>query len=125
MNPGIERSSAHASLPVASCCDGQDWCAVLCTAERLSRKWQSVIVHRLLEEGPLGFTGLQKRVTGISGKVLTQTLEALEADGLIRRDVISKAPLRVQYHLTDAGRDLGPVIEAMQAWGRRHLPKTR
>lgn len=101
-------------------CNG-DWCAVLHAAQRISHKWQPVVVHRLLDGGPRGFTELEADIGHVSAKVLTESLRSLEADLLVRREVLSEAPLRVQYHLTAAGRDLAPVVRAMEAWGRRHV----
>ena len=102
-------------------CNGRGWCAVLHAAQRISHKWQPVVVHRLLDGGPLGFRDLEADIDGISAKVLTESLRTLEADLLVRREVLSESPLRVQYHLTPAGHDLAPVVQAMEAWGRRHV----
>lgn len=58
---------------------------------------------------------------GISEKVLTAQLRQLEQDGIIRRLVTKSVPLRVDYMLTDAGKELIPVLEAMCEWGTKHL----
>lgn len=104
-----------------ACCQGQSWCAVTCTTEVLSRKWHTVIVHRLLSKGPLGFNDLKDEIEDISGKVLSESLDDLAEHGIVERTTLQESPRRVEYTLTPAGRDLRPVIEAMEAWGREHL----
>jgi len=102
-------------------CAGEDWCPVTTTATLIGKKWHPVIVHRLLDEGPSGFNELKTDVDGISSKVLSDSLEDLQEKGLVEREVISEQPFRVQYSLTEHGRSLSPVIEAMAEWGQQHL----
>jgi DNA-binding HxlR family transcriptional regulator len=102
-------------------CAGDEWCAVTATATLIGKKWHPVIVHRLLEHGPLGFNALKAEVDGISSKVLSDSLDDLEETGLIERSIISEKPFRVEYSLTERGTDLRPVIEAMAEWGQTHL----
>lgn len=91
------------------------------TIERISRKWNPVIVQHLLDSGPSGFNEIQAQVEGISAKVLTDSLADLVEHELVERTVVSEAPLRVEYELTDHGRDLRSVIAVLAAWGERHL----
>jgi DNA-binding HxlR family transcriptional regulator len=112
-------SDSEARIPVE--CAGEDWCAVTTTAALIGKKWHPVIVHRLLENGPSGFNELKEDVDGISSKVLSDSLENLSEKRLVERDVISEKPVRVQYSLTEHGRSLRPVIEAMREWGSEHL----
>lgn len=102
-------------------CAGSDWCPVTSTATLIGRKWHPVVIHRLLEHGPLGFNDLKEEVDGISSKVLSDVLEDLEENGLVDRTIVSEKPFRVQYSLTDRGESLEPVIVAMQEWGQEHL----
>lgn len=87
----------------------------------ISKKWHPTIIKRLLDEGPLRFSELQDRLDGISGKVLTDSLEDLAEKGLIERDVVSESPKRVEYRLTPDGRDLQSVMEELAEWGQRNL----
>lgn len=103
------------------CCQGQDWCAVTCTGQIIGRKWHTIIIHRLLRRGPQGFSDLLHAIEGLSTKVLSESLDDLMANGILSRTVVNDQPVRVEYDLTQAGRDFGPVIDAMEAWGRRHL----
>jgi DNA-binding HxlR family transcriptional regulator len=90
----------------------------------LGRKWHPMLIHTLLSEGPLGFNDIKNRVDGISDKVLSEALDDLQDAGLVVRDVVEDKPVRVNYSLTPAGRDLEPVIEALLAWSREHLTET-
>mgnify|MGYP002760969465 FL=1 len=102
-------------------CAGEEWCPVTSTSSLIGKKWHPVIVHRLLEHGPSGFNELERHVDGISSKVLSESLDDLEGNGLVDRALVSEKPVRVQYSLTDRGASLRPVIEAMRDWGREHL----
>lgn len=102
-------------------CAGEDWCPVTTTATLICRKWHPVIIHRLLEHGPRGFNDLKTDVDGISSKVLSDSLEDLEENDLVQREIISEKPFRVQYSLTEYGQSLKPVIFAMRDWGSEYL----
>ncbi|MFB6297687.1 MAG: winged helix-turn-helix transcriptional regulator [Salinirussus sp.] len=107
--------------PLPVWCAGDEWCPITTTATLIGKKWHPVIVHRLLNAGPLGFNALKEEVDGISSKVLSDSLDDLEGAQLVERTVISEKPFRVEYSLTARGRELQPVIEAMREWGERHL----
>lgn len=102
-------------------CAGKYWCPITTTASLIGRKWHPVIVHRILENGPLGFNALKEEVDGISSKVLSDTLDDLEEKTLVDRSIVNEKPFRVEYSLTDRGESLQPVIVAMVEWGRQHL----
>jgi len=107
--------------PLEVWCSGEDWCPITATATVLGRKWHPVIVHRLLQRGPLGFNALKEAVDGVSSKVLSDSLENLEEHGLVDREIVSEKPFRVEYSLTERGRSLEPVIGAMREWGETQL----
>lgn len=102
----------------AGWCADADWCAVTCTAAVLDGKWHPVVVHRLLDDGPLGFAALAATDDGLSNRVLSDTLDDLRADGVVERRVVSEEPFRVEYALTEKGRALEAVVAAMADWGR-------
>ncbi len=87
----------------------------------LSGKWHPTVLVVVSRHGPIGFNGVLDRVPDVSGKVLSETLEALGDAGLIRRRVVSESPLRVEYDLTGAGHDMEDVFDALSEWGRSHL----
>ncbi|WP_336342966.1 winged helix-turn-helix transcriptional regulator [Halalkalicoccus ordinarius] len=91
------------------------------TVDLISKKWHPVIIQRLIEDGPLGFNELKERIEDVSAKVLTDSLEDLTENELVERTVISESPLRVEYELTETGRELQGAMEALATWGDRHL----
>ncbi len=102
-------------------CAGEDWCPITTTATLIGKKWHPVIIHRLLENGPLGFNDLKTAVDGISSKVLSDSLDDLEENQLVDREIVSDKPFRVKYSLTEYGESLEPVIFAMRDWGLEYL----
>jgi DNA-binding HxlR family transcriptional regulator len=106
-------------VPVS--CAGEEWCPVTTTASLVGKKWHPVILYRLMEGGPAGFNELEGRVDGISSKVLSESLDDLEAHALVTRAVLSEKPVRVQYSLTALGASLDSVVYAMRDWGTEHL----
>jgi len=90
-------------------------------ADVLGHKWHPVILHRLLNDGSLTFSGLQSGIDDVSNKMLSDSLSTLEARGLVDRDVVSEKPVRVRYGLTERGRELEAVLDPMVRWGREHL----
>ncbi|MBN1380584.1 MAG: helix-turn-helix transcriptional regulator [Deltaproteobacteria bacterium] len=93
------------------------FCPVARAIEKIGDKWSLLIIRDLLRE-PQRFTDLIGSLSNITPKWLTQRLRDLEAAGIVKRD---KKPGRreVWYDLTPAGRELGPVIEALMVWGFR------
>lgn len=106
---------------IASWCADDDWCTVTCTAHLIGKKWHPVIVHRLLERGPIGFNALKAEIGSVSSNVLSDSLDDLEENGLVDRTVVNEKPIRVEYSLTDEGESLRPVIKAMDEWGAAYL----
>lgn len=91
-------------------------CPVATTVQLIGNKWKLLIIRNLLR-APQRFTEIKRTVPGISQKVLTDNLRALENDGLVTREVFAEIPPRVVYSLSDLGNTLRPIIEAMQDWG--------
>jgi DNA-binding HxlR family transcriptional regulator len=77
--------------------------------------WATLVVRELLV-GPLRFTELRTRLPGISAHTLSDRLRRFEEHGLVTRTAYAEIPPRVVYELTDLGRELRPVLEAMNAW---------
>jgi len=76
-----------------------------------------------LRTGLLRFTELQNRMCSVNSKTITKHLRDLEGHGIISRQVFAEVPPRVEYALTERGRTLLPVIEAMLEWGGKYLPE--
>ena len=99
-------------------------CPVEVTLSLISNRWKTLIIRDLLE-GAKRFSELQRSVGGISQKVLTQNLRAMEADGLVSRTVYAEVPPRVEYALTPVGQSLEMVLDAMSAWGAGYQEAVR
>ena len=84
-------------------------------------KWSALVIGRL-EESPLRFGELRRRIPGITQKMLTQTLRLLERDGLVHRRVLAeKRPPQVEYSLTEVGRSVTGLLAALRDWSEQHL----
>lgn len=85
------------------------------TASLLERRWQLSVIYAALT-GALRFNEFAQAVDGISPRMLAERLRDLEAAGLIERSVLPTSPPTVEYRLTERGRRLGPIVEAMRAY---------
>lgn len=89
--------------------------------DRIGDRW-TVLVVGSLSDGPLRFSQLATRIDGISQKMLTQTLRALERDGLVTRTIYPQIPPRVEYELTTAGVTLQRPLKEIEDWAVEHMP---
>ena len=87
---------------------------------RLADKWVTLVLCALME-GPTRHSALARRITGVSQKMLTQTLRNLERDGLLTRTVTPTVPLTVTYELTDLGRSLVGVFLQLKNWADQNM----
>ena len=94
-------------------------CPVATTVQLIGSKWKLLILRDLLSR-PWRFNELRRDLEGVSQKVLTDSLRALEADGIVRRTVYPEVPPRVEYSLTELGRSLQPILDAMKHWGEQY-----
>ena len=92
-------------------------CPVATTVQLIGNKWKLLIIRNLRMEDKQRFNQLLKTIPGISQKVLTENLRAMEADGLITRTVYAEVPPRVEYALSELGNSMRPIMDAMEAWG--------
>lgn len=92
-------------------------CPVATTVQLIGNKWKILIIRNLIYNERQRFTDFLKSVNGISKKVLTDNLRALEDDGLIEREVFAEVPPRVEYFLSPLGKTLKPILDAMLEWG--------
>lgn len=95
-------------------------CASVPVPMRIGDKWAAKIIT-CLKSGRRRFSELQVPLRGITPKVLTESLRALERDGMITRTVYAEIPLRVEYELTPLGHTLFEPMAAQCAWTRAHL----
>lgn len=87
--------------------------------DRIGDRWTALIVG-VLEKGPRRFTEIRDAM-GITSKVLTQTLRALERDGLVTRTAYPQIPPRVEYQLTPLGLTLREPLQAIRDWAEEHI----
>jgi len=95
-------------------------CPTRVVLDRIGDKW-TVLVIGALEGGSLRFSELRARIGGVAPKVLTQTLRAMERDGLLTRTVHAQVPPRVDYELTALGASLTAPIATLTDWAETHL----
>ena len=99
-------------------------CPVETTLTLIGDKWK-VLILRDLMPGTKRFGELKKSIGTVTQKVLTAQLRQMEASGLLTRTVYAEVPPRVEYTLTDLGRSLRPVLDAMEAWGKAYQENAR
>lgn len=95
-------------------------CPVARTAQIISGKW-TILIIRDLAAGVKRFNQLERSLRGISPKTLSERLRSLEEEGIIVRQTFAEVPPRVEYTLTEKGRDLVSVIESMRQYGKQWL----
>lgn len=88
--------------------------------DQISNKWVTLIMIALADE-PKRFRRLMRQVQGISQKMLTQTLRALERDGLVNRDVLPTSPVQVEYSLTELGCGLYVPLVELRIWSEKNI----
>lgn len=91
-------------------------CPVATTVQLIGSKWKLLIL-RNLRMRPWRFNELRRDLEGISQKVLTDSLRAMEDDGIITRTVYPEVPPRVEYALSPLGKSMEPILDAMEQWG--------
>ena len=87
---------------------------------RVADKWTMLVLETLEDHGRLRFTRLGELIGGVSQKMLTKTIRQMEADGLVSRTVYPVIPPRVEYELTELGRELGGAFCGVWIWAERH-----
>ena len=94
--------------------------AVAASADIVGAKWTALLIYDLAG-GPRRFRDLEHSCAGISSRTLAERLRALEREGVLRRHSYPESPPRVEYELTEKGRALLPIVDAMTAFGRSWL----
>jgi DNA-binding HxlR family transcriptional regulator len=95
-------------------------CPIKATTNTLAGKWKVMIVWQL-SFGSLRFAELRDLLPGVSEKVLAEQLRQLEADGIVERTALPVVPPRVDYELTEPGRELIPIMKTMCDWAGTYL----
>ena len=95
-------------------------CPTRLLLDRIANKW-TVLVIDLLAPGPRRFSELKRSIEGISQKMLTQTLRALQTDGLVDRRAFATVPVTVEYSLTPLGRSLHAALAPLRQWAETNI----
>lgn len=96
-------------------------CPVRNVVDKLGDKWSMLVLMVLEEGGVLRFNEIYRYIKTISQKMLTVTLKALEADGLIERTVYPQIPPKVEYKLTPRGKSLLPYLHGLISWAAKNM----
>ncbi|NNC36483.1 MAG: transcriptional regulator [Acidimicrobiales bacterium] len=99
--------------------DCSDGCPIEMALEQIAGKWKGLIIFHLMEE-TLRFNELARRVGKVTQRSLTKQLRELEAEKIINRKVYPVVPPKVEYSLTEKGRDLRQIITALEQWGLKY-----
>jgi DNA-binding HxlR family transcriptional regulator len=95
-------------------------CPVARTLDMIGERWTMLVLRDLLLHGPRRYQDFQESLAGVAPNTLSARLKAMESHGLIERKIYSEHPPRLEYHLTEKGRSLGPVMKSLRDWGRQH-----
>jgi len=96
-------------------------CPFRMVMDHFGNKWSMIIMVTLGENGKMRFNELDKCIEDISQKMLANTLRMLEHDGFVKRKMYNVIPPRVEYELTELGRNLLPLIESFADWSYQHI----
>lgn len=97
-------------------------CPIETTFKIIGKKW-AVLIIREMFRGTNQFNRLLENIEGITPKVLTERLRELQKLGIIKRTIVSEYPIRVEYELTELGREFEPVLLAAGSFAMRYMPE--
>lgn len=95
-------------------------CPVAKTLDLIGERWTVLLLRDLFLHGPRRFQDFQESLTGVAPNTLSARLKSMETNDLIAGRTYSEHPPRLEYHLTEKGKSLGPVLKALREWGQRH-----
>jgi len=97
-------------------------CPIETTFKIIGKKW-TVLIIREMFRGTTQFNRFLENIDGITPKVLTERLRELQKFGIVRRRIVSEYPIRVEYEMTDLGKEFEPVLLAAASFSMRNMPK--
>ena len=96
-----------------------DKCPLTFALNYIGGKWRLPIIWALSKNGTMRYNELKRSIDGITNMMLTQSLKELELNGIINRQQYMEIPPRVEYSLTDNGKELIPALKALASWGKK------
>jgi DNA-binding HxlR family transcriptional regulator len=90
------------------------------TLDKIGERWTILMLRDFFLHGTRRYQDLQESLTGLAPNTLSARLKSLEGHGLIERKLYNEHPPRLEYHLTEKGRSLGPIVRALRDWGRKN-----
>lgn len=97
-------------------------CPIETTFKIIGKKWAILIIREMFR-GTTQFNRFLENIDGITPKVLTERLRELQKFGIVRRRIVSEYPIRVEYEMTDLGKEFEPVLLAAASFSMRNMPK--
>ncbi|MFG1790163.1 winged helix-turn-helix transcriptional regulator [Nocardia sp. NPDC049149] len=116
-SPGVDDPTLEADVFARNCTSRP-------VLQNVAGRWGTLALVAL-REGPYRFSALRRRVDGVSERMLSQTLQALERDGMVHREVHETIPPRVEYTLTELGAEVADQLESLIQVVERNMPKVR
>lgn len=98
-------------------------CPLTKAQDKIAGRWKIVIISHLDEKKVIRFNELLRMIPGVSKGILTRQLRELEKDGVVHREVYREVPPKVEYSLTDQGKQFKPVLKTMREWGSNFVEK--
>ena len=98
-------------------------CSMEAALSVISGKWKLKILNQLLN-GPMRYSEINRKITGMTEKMLSQQLRELEEDNIITRKVYPEVPPRVEYSFTELGKELVDIFYALEKWGSHFMTTT-
>lgn len=95
-------------------------CPFMLTLRFIGKRWKPAVLWKI-NDGHIRFKDLKKELTGISDKMLSETVSELTRDGILQKQIFEEVPLRVEYSMTEFGKTLLPVLSKMNEWGNKNL----
>jgi DNA-binding HxlR family transcriptional regulator len=97
-------------------------CPIEATFRIIGKKWTILVIREMLR-GTTQFNRFVENIEGITPKVLTERLRELQKFGIVRRRIVSEYPIRVEYEMTDLGKEFEPVLLAAASFSMKNMPK--
>ncbi|MBU3570091.1 helix-turn-helix transcriptional regulator [Priestia aryabhattai] len=97
-------------------------CPIELAMHIMGGKWKGIILS-LLSKSPMYYNAMRREIPGITQRILTLQLRAMEKDGLIEREETNDTPKRVLYYLTELGESFIPILKSLEKWGNAYISK--